>query len=115
MDKIFKACPKCRFEWKSRNELLNDKNVKIIGYQANFIEPEEGLYLFNHTIDNCNTTFSMKTKDYKDMYEGTVYPFSKYGEPECKGYCKDENNLSICGEQCKYAPFREIASLIKKL
>ncbi|MCP3876245.1 MAG: hypothetical protein GY699_24270 [Desulfobacteraceae bacterium] len=58
---IFKTCPNCGFQWKTRNDFLKDSLKELNGYTADSEKLEYGLFfspalkseLFNHGIWGC--------------------------------------------------------------
>jgi len=108
----FKKCPKCGFEWKGREDFLRDKNLTLIGYQANFDILKLGLLLFNH---NCGTTLSLHVEGFSDLYKGPIYTERKTGGPECLGYCLHRDELKLCPAKCECAWVRELVQMINKM
>lgn len=108
----FKKCPTCAFAWKKREDFLNDKNLKIVGYQANFKSLPLGLFLFNHT---CGTTLAVSAEGFVDLYDGPVYEERKTGTDECPGYCLHKDELRRCPAKCECAWVRELLQIIKKM
>ena len=107
----FKRCPSCSRSWKSRQDFLVDYELQLIGYQANFIDISQGLFLFNHL--SCKTTLSLKTGLFADLYKGNIYAESKFYTDYCLGYCLKLNDLSSCPVECRHAFVREIIQIIK--
>lgn len=89
---------------------LQDPELNIVGYQANFVELEMGLFLFNHS---CGTTLSIWAKDFVDLFRGTVYQEPAFGSDQCPGYCLNKDELRPCSVHCEYAYVREIVATIK--
>jgi len=112
----FKICPTCGHEWMTQSDLLNDRTLYILGFQAAFTEEDEGLILFNHILENegCNTTFSLKVSDFKNLYNGPLYDELKYKSKECSGFCSEIENLSRCSAKCRNAIARDIINRIIK-
>lgn len=107
---MFETCPQCGFEWKSRDCLLGDPRVELVGYQAHFEELESGLFLFNH---DCRTTLGIEAGEFVDLYDGPVFAGRKTGGPQCRQYCLHENDLRPCPEQCECAFVREILQRVR--
>ena len=107
----FKICAVCNKEWTSRDKFIEDPSIVFIGYQANFKELTNGLFLFNHEV--CQNTLSIKTGIFKDLYKGEIFKESKHDSPDCMNYCDFEDNLDLCPEKCKCSYVREIMQLLK--
>ena len=101
----FKLCGNCGTAWGSRSDFLADKDVVTIGYQANYIALEKGLFLFNHS---CQNTLSAQVHEFADLYDGPVFSESLKGSESCKGYCVHRNVLSPCPNKCECAYVRDI-------
>ncbi len=108
----FKQCPKCKTIWRERSEFLNDPDIKLIGYQANFRNLELGLLMFNHMT--CRTTLSLEAGKFSDMYKGPVFKSRLTGSDQCPGYCLHKSVLRPCPEECECAYVRSIIDMIKK-
>ena len=105
----FKTCSFCGKKWKTREEFLSDNDVKLTGYQVNYIDIEKGLFLFNHT---CNTTLAIEVEEFMDLYTGVKYTEDKMNKDGCPGYCLDENNLQDCGNTCYYNQIRKLMLIV---
>lgn len=110
-DGIFKECPACKTIWETREDMLADPEVHIIGYQAHFADLTLGLFLFNHT---CNGTFAIAAEEFLDMYQGAVFEKRLSETKECPGYCRHEKSLEPCPLQCECAYIREIIQMLRK-
>jgi hypothetical protein len=106
----FKECPKCGFNWKLRDDFLDDRNVKIIGYQTNFIELSAGLFFFNHS---CKGTFTIRANEFSDLYHGPFFEIRSTGNEECPDYCLYKEELRRCPVKCECAYVREIIQIIR--
>jgi|GEM_PF-5705649 len=69
-NKAFKTCS-CGASWKTYTDLVGDKDITIIGYQANFRNITEGLFLFNH--ETCKSTLAIVVTEFLPMYKGKIY------------------------------------------
>ena len=110
----FKTCPCCNHIWPKRESFLADQELALNGYQADFEEPGEGLFIFTHMDKNCGTSMAIKTKSFKDLYTGPVYERSGLGTEDCPGYCLGEFMLDRCDARCEYAYIRELLQIIKQ-
>ena len=106
----FKTCPKCRHEWKTREEFLDDPEVSIIGFMANNEDSKKGAYLFNHSPPDgrCNSTLAVYVSHFMDLYDGPFYEELKAGSEECSGHCARIEVLEKCNAHCRNAMAREI-------
>jgi len=108
---IFKQCPACGESWKTREDMLADHEVYIIGYQAHFEDLKLGLFLFNHS---CKGTFSIPAGEFINMYSGPIFHENLTGSEECPGHCRHKKNLEPCPAKCECAYIREVVQLLKK-
>lgn len=107
---VFKKCTNCEHIWDTRNSFLADPGIKIIGYQADFRELTEGLFLFNHT---CGTTVSIKAQFFIDLNDRPIFQDRLTDGEECLGYCHIRNNLLPCHSKCECAYVREVLQVVK--
>jgi hypothetical protein len=108
-DHIFKRCPACGFEWNSQVLFLQDPDIKMIGYQAYFEEIALGLFYFNHS---CKGTMAIKTGDFKNLYDGSIFSSRATGTKLCKGHCIEHRNLKPCQAPCEASWVREVIQVI---
>ncbi len=108
---VFKECHVCRCQWQTRDDFIADNDVVLIGYQANFVCLEKGLFLFNHS---CQGTMSLGVYEFADLYQGPIFHERKTGFKACPNYCLHANLLNPCLAKCECAYVREIIQLLKK-
>ena len=108
---LFKKCTCCDWPWFSRDELLQDSKLELIGYQVNFGELELGYFLFNHLI--CQSTIAVPAGLFKDLYEGPIFSERKTDTENCPGYCGDRDILDPCAQECECAYVREIVQIVR--
>lgn len=107
----FKVCPSCHKSWQTRNNLIDDQNIEIVGYQANLKDIDKGFFIFTHTGE-CGTSFAVENHKFRDIYTGPDYEELQKGSEECEGHCLDIGNLGICHAKCSSAIYREIMAII---
>ncbi|MBE9486787.1 MAG: hypothetical protein IMY82_06420 [Chloroflexi bacterium] len=107
---MFKVCALCKTSWATRDAFLTDPGIVSLGYQANFVSLEKGLFLFNHS---CHGTLAIEVHLFADLYDGPVYDTRLTGSDSCLGYCLQRKNLRPCTEKCECAYVREILQLLK--
>jgi hypothetical protein len=110
-DTPFKQCTCCGTVWRTREDLLADPGVELIGYQAHFIVLVEGLFLFNHS---CGTTFALDVAELVDLYAGPVFRRRLDGSADCLGYCIHRGELQPCPAECECAFVREIMQVVRR-
>ncbi len=109
-DNPFKICPVCKHIWKTRNDFLDDPDVRIVGYQVHFEELTGGLFLFNHSEQ---ATMTVRAGEFIDLYNGPMFADRLTGADECPGYCLKECELRPCPNKCDCAFVREMIQIIK--
>jgi len=95
-------------QWRTRQDFLADKTIKLNGYQVSFKNIEAGLLLFTHMLDECRTTMGVPVSEFLDFYRGERFTENKALSPECPRYCIDKNRLDRCSARCECAFVREI-------
>lgn len=106
----FKKCNHCEASWAAREDFIHDPDVVLIGYQANFVNLEKGLFLFNHS---CQSTLSVNVLAFSDMSSQPIFRQKKSGSDECSGFCLHKNDFRPCPVQCECVYVREILQLLK--
>ena len=102
-------CFICDTRWEDRDDFLRDHQIKLVGYQVNFVNLAYGLFLFNHS---CNTTLSLPVAAFKDLYKGPIFKERATGSEECPGYCLHHDEQRRCSAHCECAYVREIIQII---
>jgi hypothetical protein len=113
MNNLFKICSCCQKEWFSQEDFLSDKNIKLIGYKADFEKLEYSSFFFNHLDNSCNSTITIQTISFLNLYNGEKYSEKRIDEKECPGYCRKTEQLNRCNALCECAYNREISHIIK--
>ena len=106
----FIRCTDCGRAWPSRDHFLSDENVSVVGYQANFVNLEKGLFLFNH---NCQATLAVAVETFADLHSGPVFAERFLRTPTCAGYCLHRNALQRCPNKCECAYVRDVLQQLK--
>ena len=102
----------CKKSWDSRNDFLADIEVELAGYQVDFIDINEGYFLFNHSTEVCGTSIAVMVGDMIDLYDGPVYAESKFETAECEGHCLTVTDFDKCDVPCRNARVREVMGVI---
>ena len=108
---MFKQCGKCRQVWQTRDQFLDDPDIELIGYQANFKVLSAGLLYFNH---GCKSTLALPAEGFADLYQGPMFEKRQTDGERCPAYCMNQNELSACPAECECAYVREIIQIIRK-
>lgn len=114
MSDPFKVCPKCGEVWKDRDSFLDDKTLKLNGYQADFEIPDRGLFFFTHLKEDCDSTMTLESDCFLDLYSGKRYNESQTGKKGCPKHCLNKTDLERCENMCELAFNREVINIIKK-
>lgn len=112
-EKPFKICSLCDTVWSERKDLLEDREVVLVGYQADFEELEMGLLFFNHLKRGCGTTFSVHAGKFQDLYHGPVFKTQLPGSSQCEGFCLHRKELRDCAAPCECAYIRHVLQIIR--
>ncbi len=107
---MFKICNACGRSWVDRDEFLSSGELELLGYQADFKNPRNGLVLINHT---CGNTLALRVSLLEDLYTGPRHPEPQLDTEFCSRYCLDKRNVERCAAPCAYAFVREILQVLK--
>ena len=110
---IFKNCTCCGYIWTTREDFLSDPTIVLIGYQVQFNNLNLGYLLFNHHVEDCETTMAIEAGDFTDLYDGPVYDKPLTTTDECPAYCLHKEDLRPCPAKCACAYVREVIQIIK--
>jgi hypothetical protein len=108
----FKVCPCCKQKWMSQNVFLEDPQIKLIGYKADFEKLEYSMLFFNHTIGSCQSTITIEVLAFMNLYNGHKFPERLTNTTDCPGYCNKIDQLNRCDALCECAYYREITHII---
>ena len=112
-DEIVKKCNCCQ-ECLTARQLVDDPAIRPIG--TAFYEDEgTGIhyYFFQHEIPDCGTSFVVDVEHFKQFIVEPIPEEVLRLGPGCEGHCVNINDLSNCGQECHFAPFRRF--LLKML
>ncbi len=106
----FKICPKCNHSWETRDDLLNDPSVVMLGFMPSFEKYSKGSFLFNHVLPDrqCGSTFAVFVICFEDLCDSPVHDDLKFGSKECEGHCVRLEDLQQCDAACSNADVRKI-------
>jgi len=107
---MFKRCPNCGYKWPTREELLIDPDIELLGYQVNFERLKAGIILFNHT---CKGTLALYVTDFADLYTGPIFTQRATGSEQCPGHCLHQDDFRPCPAKCECAYVRHILQKLK--
>ena len=103
----------CGKTWETRDELLQDKKVRIVGYQPDFVNHKDNQFLFQHRAKTCGEFFGVRASDFSDLREKDCPDELCMGKEDCPGYCNDTLDLRVCSVTCRNATDRSVASKIR--
>lgn len=66
----FKECSLCHAVWKTKEDFLNDSELKLNGYQFTSVRNTNsvngGILLYTHHRDSCGTTLAIYVRQFKE-------------------------------------------------
>jgi hypothetical protein len=102
----------CKHGWKDLKSFIEDPEIILNGYLADFNEPGNGLIVVTHKKLNCGSTISIRAKLLKHLYTGPVYENHMTGKKGCPGKCLLLNDFSECSNKCNMRWVRDVMQLI---
>lgn len=110
MSNLFKTCPGCTTKWPTREDLLSDPGVTLIGFQVDMHRPRGGLFLFNHC---CRDTLAVPAEMFLDLVDRPLVTSSLRGTPVCERHCLHRNDIDPCRQHCECAFVREVLQVVR--
>jgi hypothetical protein len=110
----FRECPKCRHLWPDGESFLSDSSLRFLGYQVNYEELNDGLFLFVHHIPSCGTSLAVKPGDFINMHKWPVFGDCLANTEQCAGHCPNVDDLNPCPQPCNCAYVRDIMQGVKQ-
>jgi hypothetical protein len=112
-DEIVKKCNCCQAHLTAK-QLVDDIAVKPIG-TAFYEDGDMGThyYFFQHETPDCGTSFVVDVEHFKQFITEPIPDNVLRLGPSCEGHCVNIDDLSDCGQECHFAPFRRF--LLKML
>ncbi|MBD3233668.1 MAG: hypothetical protein GF315_08075 [candidate division Zixibacteria bacterium] len=104
----------CNKTWHSKDSFIEDPELRLNGYQANFKELATGLFLFTHRAEGCGSTLAVKAGHFFHLYNGPVFTEQKTEGEDCPEHCLYQDDLERCYAKCECTFVREIISTIVK-
>ncbi len=108
MNRSYKQCGYCRKTWHSREDMVRDPDVRLLGFQAFFDQPAEGLLLFNHATAKCRTTIAVRAGDFEDWGALLPVPDNRTESVVCPGHCLSMESLEACSVPCELRWVRQV-------
>jgi hypothetical protein len=109
----FKVCTNCQHVWPDRESFLSDTTLRMEGYQVNFVNLEEGLFLFTHNIESCCSTIAIPAAEFTDLHDGPVFDENLKGEEGCDDSCLHTGVIDSCKAECECAYVRDVLVKVK--
>ncbi len=94
----FKTCPCCRTVWLSKNDLLRDRSIRYLGFQAGADGRLPGMFLFNHR--SCGTTLALDVPALEDLSRRPVLGLSQCSTGTSPEYCLAKSRSEPCPLYC---------------
>jgi len=113
VDRPVKTCPMCG-QVLTIQDIASTPAIRPIG--MSFDEKMEfNLIYFQHEVEGCGTCFTIPVLDLADLIDEPIPAEALTGTAHCERHCERVNDLSVCRQECRYAPFRRLLiSLIRR-
>jgi hypothetical protein len=105
-DDIVKKCNCCQMSMTAR-QIVADPAIMPIGIA--FIEAADQVthyYYFQHETPDCGSSFMVDVEHFRQLIDEMIPEKVLTSGPHCEGHCVNVGDLSDCGQECFFAPFR---------
>jgi hypothetical protein len=104
-DQPVKQCPNCG-EWFTLRDIVESPSIQPRGMALEGEMARYNLFYFDHCRENCRTTFTMRIEDFSELIDEPVPQKALAGSEDCTRQCMKIDDLSLCDQPCRYAPYR---------
>jgi hypothetical protein len=108
----FKTCPACGKCWSSRNDLLSDPTIRLLGFQPGANGFRSGLFLFHHRT--CGTTLATELGALESLSRLPVFALSQCTENFAPAYCLARLGGKPCPLYCVCEFVSEVLAIIRQ-
>ena len=109
----FKECTTCGTVWETRADALSDPSLVLIGYDPDFRELKEGLFLFNHERPGCNTTLAVNAVAFTDLHDEPLFASCADSIGPCDNVCLRQDAEETCPVECDCAFVQEVTQIVQ--
>lgn len=106
----------CGRSWETREQFLEDPEVRLVGLQVVGDLPDANVVVFEH---RCGTSVSVLARRLHDLLGPVAddeWPLALlYGTADCHGLCTELSNLDGCDRPCRNAYDRRVAAWIARM
>jgi hypothetical protein len=108
----FTICNTCSQHWETITDFIEDPEIVLLGYQADFLKVKDGVFLFAH--GTCTNTLALKVYHFKYLVDGPIFTENKMGRDGCPEYCVHGEQLAPCKNICECRWVRDVMQVIRK-
>lgn len=103
----FCQCPCCG-TWFSSQDILASPAVEPLGMMRDVEDRERNLLFFNHLVPGCGSTFTIDARRFTPFLPESPPTASLADGTECQHHCTSIHDLTECGANCRWAPYRRL-------
>jgi hypothetical protein len=113
-DRRIQRCPSCG-QWFTLRDILESPLVQPIGVLFGDDGVGQHRYYFNHVREGCGTTFTIPVTAFIALIEEPIPAEAFTGTERCERHCAHIDDLSVCSQDCHYAPFRRFLLSMREM
>ncbi len=106
-EKVFKECPACGLGF-SLQDIIHDPTIRPLGLTAESSDPETTVYVFDHSIPGCKTTFMIPAIKFIPIIDEPIPDEIRIDRPDCESRCTNIDDWLECQTECFHAPFQRL-------
>jgi hypothetical protein len=111
---VIKQCTTCSTQWLTLQQLVEDRNLKIEGYQACFGDADAGLIILTHKTRTCGTTLVLPARVFRPLIAGCLPEAHMTLSTPCPRRCSRPRDFEACQVKCDMAWVREVLGLLRR-
>lgn len=101
------VCPYCNVGF-TLDDLMTRPDIVPIGMMLQDDEAAWNFYYFNHTAEDCGTTFTVCVDAFAGLLTERVPEAIRAHSCVCEGHCTSLVDLAECQADCHWAPYRRL-------
>ncbi len=108
----FYQCRICK-QWLSSDNFLEGMQVEPTSIGIKDGDIYRNVYHFTHDIPECGAQIELPVSKFEPFINEPISPEIIGGQSQCQMLCTNDADVRECSQDCYYAPFRRLFTLMQ--